>query len=202
MVKGEYPETSAVVNTALGPGAQTSLGWERPSRLGEVVISVSEDAMVARTDRFTSGTLDALVACLLARQTAVARCVEALRSELTEALRGRDISDLLDDDDPSADCDVATQLMLIERVEARLWEVDEALRRVADGTYGCCVGCGAGIPLQRLRALPAAASCINCSCASPQRVARDLVDRDHLRSGRIRGRSPDRLGVSAAGGER
>jgi DnaK suppressor protein len=158
--------------------------------------------MVARTARFTSKTLDALVARLLAHQSAVARCVEALRSEATDALRGRDVSDLFDVEDPSADSDVVTQLLLIEQAEGRLWEVEEALGRVADGTYGYCVGCGAGIPLQRLRALPAAASCVDCSRASSRRVARNLVDRDHLRSGRIRGRSPDGLGVPAAGGER
>ena len=37
---------------------------------------VSEDAMIARAAWFTSKTLDALVARLLAHQTAVARCVE------------------------------------------------------------------------------------------------------------------------------
>lgn len=158
--------------------------------------------MVARTARFTSKTLDALVARLLAHRTVVARCVEVLRSEAAEAVRGRDISDLLDDEDPSADTDVVTQLMLVERAEARLWEVDEALGRVADGTYGYCVGCGAGIPLQRLRALPATANCIECSRTPSHRVARNLVDRDHLRSQRIRGRSPDGFGAPAAGGER
>ncbi len=158
--------------------------------------------MVARAAGFISKTLDALVARLLAHQTAVARCVEALRSEATEALRSRDVSDLFDDEDPSADSDVVTQLLPIERAEGRLWEVDEALRRVADGTYGYCVGCGAGIPLQRLRALPATASCIECSRTPSLLVARNLVDCDHLRSRRIRSRSPDGFGVPAAGGER
>jgi hypothetical protein len=50
--------------------------------------------------------------------------------------------------------------------------------------------------------LPAAASCIECRRTSPHRVARNLLDRDHLRSRRIRGRSPDGFGVPAAGGER
>lgn len=40
--------------------------------------------------------------------------------------------------------------------------VELALGRVADGSYGCCLGCGGGIPLQRLRAQPAAALCLAC----------------------------------------
>jgi RNA polymerase-binding transcription factor DksA len=40
--------------------------------------------------------------------------------------------------------------------------VDLALGRVSDGSYGCCAGCGADIPLPRLRAQPAAALCLAC----------------------------------------
>ncbi len=66
--------------------------------------------------------------------------------------------------------------MLVDRAERRLWEVEEALARVADGTYGYCIDCGTGIPLQRLRALPATETCVGCS-----RRTCKLVDRDHLR---------------------
>lgn len=41
-------------------------------------------------------------------------------------------------------------------------EVDEALQRVAAGTYGTCVGCGQAIPDARLQALPASARCMDC----------------------------------------
>jgi RNA polymerase-binding transcription factor DksA len=40
--------------------------------------------------------------------------------------------------------------------------VELALGRVADGSYGRCAGCGADIPLPRLRAQPAAALCLAC----------------------------------------
>ena len=41
-------------------------------------------------------------------------------------------------------------------------EVDAARRRLAEGVYGVCVDCGSDIGLQRLRAEPAAARCIEC----------------------------------------
>jgi DnaK suppressor protein len=41
-------------------------------------------------------------------------------------------------------------------------KIDFALRRLDDGTYGQCVGCGAGIPLARLRAKPSVSLCLAC----------------------------------------
>lgn len=46
---------------------------------------------------------------------------------------------------------------------ARLIEVDAALERIADGTYGWCQGCGRGIPDDRLRARPEARLCAACA---------------------------------------
>jgi RNA polymerase-binding transcription factor DksA len=43
-----------------------------------------------------------------------------------------------------------------------LRELNAAHRRLADGTYGICVDCGADIPVERLRAQPAAARCVAC----------------------------------------
>ena len=40
--------------------------------------------------------------------------------------------------------------------------LEAALRRIADGFYGLCTDCGADIPLERLRAEPGAARCVNC----------------------------------------
>ena len=43
-----------------------------------------------------------------------------------------------------------------------LYLVDEALKRVEDGTYGICNICGKPIPKKRLKALPYAEACIHC----------------------------------------
>ena len=45
-------------------------------------------------------------------------------------------------------------------VEAELADVERALRRVDDGTYGVCESCGRKIPVQRLEAMPGARFCI------------------------------------------
>jgi DnaK suppressor protein len=43
-----------------------------------------------------------------------------------------------------------------------LTEIEAALARLDDGSYGECVDCGEQINSERLEALPAAARCVNC----------------------------------------
>ena len=52
---------------------------------------------------------------------------------------------------------------LIRQVEGHLAEVDDALARVADGTYGVCGSCGLPIPAGRLEARPSARTCVACA---------------------------------------
>jgi RNA polymerase-binding transcription factor DksA len=164
-----------------------------------VVSEGLEDIVVAPSTRFAPKTQDTLVDLLVTLRAEVTHCVAALRSEAFDALRRCDISDLLDAEDPTPDSDAVTVLMLVQQAEARLWEIEAALGRVVDGTYGYCVGCGDSIPLIRLRALPATVSCIECSRRSSQRMGGSL-DRHRLHAGPIRGRSLDELAAPGVGG--
>ncbi|TSE36305.1 General stress protein 16O [Tepidimonas fonticaldi] len=51
---------------------------------------------------------------------------------------------------------------LDERETAALRAIDEALQRIANGTFGLCTDCGAEIPTARLHAAPTAQRCIGC----------------------------------------
>ncbi|MCX6469092.1 MAG: TraR/DksA C4-type zinc finger protein [Corynebacteriales bacterium] len=51
----------------------------------------------------------------------------------------------------------------IERSTERVAEVDAALARLGDGTYGRCLDCGGDIAEVRLEALPATGVCITCA---------------------------------------
>jgi len=46
-----------------------------------------------------------------------------------------------------------------------LEDVDEALKRIAEGTFGLCVQCGQPISKERLKAMPSARLCIACKQA-------------------------------------
>jgi DnaK suppressor protein len=45
-------------------------------------------------------------------------------------------------------------------------EIDAALDRIADGTYGRCAGCGVDIPVERLELRPSAAGCVACQTSA------------------------------------
>ncbi|MBI2192887.1 MAG: TraR/DksA family transcriptional regulator [Planctomycetes bacterium] len=53
-------------------------------------------------------------------------------------------------------------LLVAEAETKERGQIDEALGKVAAGTYGTCEGCGKTIPVARLKALPFAALCVNC----------------------------------------
>ena len=42
-------------------------------------------------------------------------------------------------------------------------QIQRALKRITEGTYGVCVQCGADIDPKRLKALPIATRCISCA---------------------------------------
>jgi len=53
--------------------------------------------------------------------------------------------------------------------QALLSEVEDALRRIDEGTYGKCVNCGQPIPEKRLEAIPWAARDVKCEEQLEQR---------------------------------
>ena len=50
---------------------------------------------------------------------------------------------------------------LEEDAQAQLREVEDALARIEDGTYGSCSACGKEIPKERLEAVPWTTLCID-----------------------------------------
>ncbi|HVD42952.1 MAG TPA: TraR/DksA C4-type zinc finger protein [Gaiellaceae bacterium] len=51
---------------------------------------------------------------------------------------------------------------LEENSEHVLADIDAALKRITEGTYGICTNCGEPIAVERLEALPWATLCIDC----------------------------------------
>jgi DnaK suppressor protein len=65
-------------------------------------------------------------------------------------------------DDASAAFDQARDLALRSNLEETLKQVQNALDRFSDGTYGLCEVCGQSIDPARLKALPYAPTCLDC----------------------------------------
>lgn len=66
------------------------------------------------------------------------------------------------DDWAQADAERDLAFALEERESAELVAIDEALKRVADGSYGLCMDCGDAIAPARLHANPVAMRCLGC----------------------------------------
>lgn len=71
--------------------------------------------------------------------------------------------DLLDEIDmTSSELETAMRMRLRNREALYLKKIDEALRRIMDGTFGECESCGEDIELRRLEARPTTTMCVAC----------------------------------------
>src|SRR3990172_10653568 len=83
---------------------------------------------------------------------------------LLKQLREQSGGDVVDAALDAAQDEISSQLAEVESRE--LANIDRALLRVKNGSYGECEICNNRIPLARLNALPYATSCIECQRAA------------------------------------
>jgi DnaK suppressor protein len=102
--------------------------------------------------------------------------LEAMEEHLPEVEQiSLDASGGYDEDlaDVASDTFEREKGMAIENsVQDLLQQVEEALGRIDEGTYGVCEVCGSPIHPDRLRALPYARLCINCKAREEQAIPR------------------------------
>lgn len=110
------------------------------------------------------------------RRRDLERTLEAMEEGgLGESL-GESLSELSTYDNHPADIGTETwqreqRLSMRRTLRLRVGEVEAALGRLDDGTYGRCAGCGAEIPRERLAARPEARLCVDCQDAEDGRTA-------------------------------
>ncbi len=56
--------------------------------------------------------------------------------------------------------------------QAVIYQIDDALRRLEDGTYGVCQQCEKAIAMSRLKAVPHATHCVDCQRLKEQKDRR------------------------------
>jgi DnaK suppressor protein len=59
-----------------------------------------------------------------------------------------------------------TLVALDAELNREIRQIEQALRRIDEGSYGSCARCGAVISAARLNALPDASLCIECASAA------------------------------------
>jgi DnaK suppressor protein len=98
------------------------------------------------------------------------RRLQALREEIRQELLESDQAHFIELAGQVYDTGEASVADLLEDVEladvsrhvGAIREIDAALLRIAQGTYGMCIDCGKAIGIERLEAQPAAARCQSC----------------------------------------
>jgi RNA polymerase-binding transcription factor DksA len=118
------------------------------------------------------------------------RRLEAERDRLTQVRSDFDAEHLTDESEDEStselsggidqhQADVGTEtferekdLSILEQIEAELGDVEHALRRIDDGTYGTCEFDGKPIPEERLEAQPAARFCVEHQAEAERLAAR------------------------------
>lgn len=108
------------------------------------------------------------------RQQALAQHVDELRTALHEqrALRAQQLSDLAIRSGGvslGASADEVDDVMA-DGAARTLKEIDAAIARIEEGTYGACQKCTGEIPVERLEVLPMTALCMRCASLRDQRV--------------------------------
>jgi RNA polymerase-binding transcription factor DksA len=78
--------------------------------------------------------------------------------------------DVIIDSDGVPAGDFESENALASMLDSRLAEIERALVRLADGSYGNCETCSQAIPPRRLEALPFATLCVPCQSAADKRI--------------------------------
>jgi RNA polymerase-binding transcription factor DksA len=87
--------------------------------------------------------------------------LEFHHAEILEDLKSNHETDSETNSTGNHQCGSATSLVKEFLLRSRQ-EIESALARIGDGTYGNCVACGREIGLQRLRVVPWAQFCVPC----------------------------------------
>jgi DnaK suppressor protein len=104
----------------------------------------------------------------MAKHAKIAKTLKARLSDLTGRLAevDRELRKPLpaDLEEQATDLENQDALKAIENSEIReIRQIQEALKRISEGTYGICSKCGEDIDPRRLEALPTATRCIACA---------------------------------------
>ncbi len=115
-----------------------------------------------KLDKFLEGQLKALAA----ERATYLRQAESLRAEADLLASEREPGDVQFDEESGEGDTLAVErerdLALSAQAQAAVEQIDRAIERIADGSYGTCASCGSVIPKERLKALPYAALCVQC----------------------------------------
>lgn len=116
-------------------------------------------------DKFLLGQLEALAE----ERATYTRQAASLKAEADSLVAEREPGDVQFDEESGEGDTLAVErerdLALSAQASQAVEEIDIAIAKIHEGTYGVCEQCYSNIPKERLRALPHAALCVQCKSA-------------------------------------
>jgi DnaK suppressor protein len=140
--------------------ADTRTTVTKPATAGEARTTTKVAPKTIRTAAET----EKIRAALAARRDELREEYDSTVAELAELQRDR-LTDSAGDD--QADTGTKTfereeEISLANGILERISQVERALERLDEGSYGWCERCGNPIPVERLAAFPSATLCVTC----------------------------------------
>jgi RNA polymerase-binding transcription factor DksA len=120
-------------------------------------------------DEPIGGDADAVRALLIAQREGTVQQAEGLARAFDEFVESAEFVATDDEHDPEGHTIAFERQQiagLLREARARLVDLDRAIAACDAGTYGRCAHCGRPIAPQRLIALPATRTCIDCARAA------------------------------------
>ena len=98
----------------------------------------------------------------------VDRVVESIREDINPSGNLSNAPVHLADAAPE---NIDADINIIETERGMMEEVQAALKRIDDGTFGTCLNCGGPIPEERLEAIPYVPYCVQCASEQAEKGA-------------------------------
>ena len=130
----------------------------------------------AREQKIPSGRYDELKGILEERRREIMSEVQGRMRDVRAEGAGSAVQGVLDAAE-SSELDIQDEIefALIQMKAETLNKIEEALRRLEEGTFGHCFECGEEVSEKRLRALPFAVRCKDCEEAREIKQQRDRL---------------------------
>ena len=110
-----------------------------------------------------SARREALYRMLIGKRNEILKQIEGLLGQSLTDDQQRRLESAMDVGDQALmDLDRELGISLLEMQNRKRQAIDEALRRLAEGSYGLCAECGIEISEKRLQAVPFAKLCVEC----------------------------------------
>jgi len=171
--KKEAPKKLAAKKSEVKSKSKAVKTQEAPSKNGVFRCSVSGLPVKSEKPNLNPKTLQKLKELLIEERIKHLAQADELELEAAELIADREAGDTQFDEESGEGDSIAVErertLFLSAEAHNTVKQIDRALERIKDGSYGVCVPSSRRLPVARLEALPWTEVCVDCKARSERR---------------------------------